>query len=153
MRQLPPWQPWVAIGGFAALLHFPWEMLQAPFYQNLAKAEHWAAVLECGHATLGDAGIALTAYGLTSLLRRDRLWLARSSSSAWAVYLLTGLLLTIVLEAINVYVLHRWSYSGHMPMVFGIGLTPLMQWLVLPALNLWLAGRHLGLGTAWTRTP
>jgi hypothetical protein len=142
----------VAIGGFAALLHFPWEMLQAPFYSGVAAAEHWQSVLECGRATLGDAGIALAAYGLTALFRRDRLWLAHSSSGAWAVYLLAGLLLTIVLEGINVYVLHRWSYSRHMPMVFGIGLTPLLQWLVLPPLNLWLARRHLGLGTTWTRT-
>jgi hypothetical protein len=33
-----------------------------------------------------------------------------------------------------------------MPTVFGIGLTPLIQWLVLPPVALWLAARHLGAG-------
>jgi len=144
VRHFRGWQPWAAVGGFAVLLHFPWEMLQAPFYQDLAAAEHWNSVLECGRATLGDAVIALTAYGSTAALHRDPLWLARPALGASATYLGAGLLLTMILEAVNVYVLHRWSYSPQMPTVLGIGLTPLLQWLVLPPLNLWLAARHLG---------
>jgi hypothetical protein len=134
------------------LLHFPWEILQAPFYQDLAGAEHWKSVLECGRATLGDAVIALTAYGSTAALHRDRLWLARPAFGASATYLAVGLLLTVIVEAVNVYVLRRWSYTPYMPTVLGLGLTPLLQWLVLPPLNVWLAARHLGF-TPTDRVP
>jgi len=34
-----------------------------------------------------------------------------------------------------------------LPFVLGIGIAPLVQWLVLPLLTLWLARRHLGAAT------
>jgi len=58
----------------------------------------------------------------------------------------TGLVVTAALEMCNVYVLHRWAYGVEMPRVFGVGITPLLQWLLLPPATLWLARRHLG----WT---
>jgi hypothetical protein len=53
-------------------------------------------------------------------------------------------------EWYNVYRVGNWGYTASMPLVFGIGLSPLLQWLVLPpvmvavyrALVLGLLGRH-----------
>jgi hypothetical protein len=108
-------QPWLAVAGFAPLLHFAWEMLQAPLYAGMAMSAHWTAVLECGRAT-----------------RR-----------AWAAYLATGLGLTLLIEAASVYWLGRWAYAPEMPKILGMGAMPLMQWLLLPPIVLWLAARHL----------
>src|SRR5687768_2354439 len=36
----PAWQPWVALAGFAFLVHFVWEMWQAPFYRTMLQADH-----------------------------------------------------------------------------------------------------------------
>jgi hypothetical protein len=35
-----------------------------------------------------------------------------------------------------------------MPVLAGIGLAPLLQWLVIPPCVLWLAARHLGVQAA-----
>ncbi|HEU5170087.1 MAG TPA: hypothetical protein VFU46_06100 [Gemmatimonadales bacterium] len=64
-----------------------------------------------------------------------------------ALFFVVGLLLTIVLEVINVYVRQEWSYATSMPTLGGIGLAPLLQRVALPPLTLWLARRHLGLQT------
>ena len=35
-------------------------------------------------------------------------------------------------EWYNVYRAGKWGYTASMPLIFGIGLSPLSQWLVLP---------------------
>ncbi|MEO7475251.1 MAG: hypothetical protein ABI860_10715 [Gemmatimonadales bacterium] len=141
----PWWQPWLALGLFAFLLHFVWEMLQVPLYARLGAARHWQAVLLCARATGGDVAMALASYGAAALWTHDRLWLSRSAGgSGRPICLATGLLTTVVLERLNVYVWQTWTYTPAMPTLFGIGLAPVLQWLVVPLLTLWLARRHLG---------
>jgi hypothetical protein len=53
-----------------------------------------------------------------------------------AFYLGAGLVITAVLEALNVYVWGRWAYTTRMPRAFGLGVGPLLQWLVVPPLTL-----------------
>jgi hypothetical protein len=52
-----------------------------------------------------------------------------------------GLAYTVFSEWYNVYQLHAWSYAASMPLVAGIGLTPLMQWLIVPILMIVLFRR------------
>lgn len=148
----PGWQPWAALALFAFLLNFVWEILQAPFYRGMVDGAHWAAVRTCTLATAGDVAILLVAYGLVAAAARDRWWLGDPTPARVAGFLAAGVIITIVLEALNVYGLGRWAYSPLMPVVFGIGLTPVLQWLVLPPVTLWLARRHLG-GAPGRRAP
>ncbi len=142
---LRPWQPWAALGGFALLLHFVWEMLQTPFFEGMAAAPHWSALLRCLRATGGDAVIALLAYAVAAAYAADRLWLANVGRAPFLIYLVVGLAITVLLEWINVHIRHSWTYAAEMPVVLGIGLAPVLQWLLLPPLTLWVARRHLGL--------
>lgn len=137
------WQPWAAVAGFASLLHFCWEMLQAPLYRGMTSTPHWEAIVQCAQATLGDVAIALAAYAATVPLWGGRWWLGGASRRCWLSLLGAGLALTIGFEVVNVYVRHRWAYGPAMPIVLGIGLTPLLQWTLLPPLTVWLARRHL----------
>lgn len=137
-------QPWAAVAGFAFLVHFVWEMWQAPMYRTMLQARHVEAVRVCTFATLGDAVIQLLAFGAAATAVRSRTWLARPSRRPMTVYLAAGLAMTVMLEWVNVYGLRRWAYAEHMPVVFGIGLAPLLQWIMIPPLVLWLAARHLG---------
>jgi hypothetical protein len=137
------WQPWGALAGFGLLLHFVWEMLQTPFYTGMSGAPHWDAVLQCGRATLGDVVIVLLSYGGVRLAVHTRLWLLGRWGWRLLLFLAIGLVITIGLEWLSVYRWHRWAYAPEMPLLFGIGVIPLVQWLVLPPLNLWLARRHL----------
>ncbi len=58
---------------------------------------------------------------------------------------MTGLAVTVAPEWLNVHVWRRWAYGEDMPVVLGVGLTPLLLWVIVPLLTLWLARRHLGL--------
>ena len=141
------WQPWAALAGFAFLLHFIWEVIQAPLYTGMADARHWDAVRTCGLASAGDVLVLVTAYAGVAVILRQSDWLALPTGRRVVAYLAIGLLLTFVLETVNVYVLQRWTYRQSMPVLFGIGVSPLMQWVVVPTLTLWLARRHLGLSS------
>ena len=61
------------------------------------------------------------------------------------LYLAVGLVVTLVFEVVNVYVAHRWSYASAMPLVLGIGLSPIAQWLIVPTVTLVLARRYVEL--------
>ncbi len=58
--------------------------------------------------------------------------------------LISPLGLVRYLEFVNVYWLGRWAYAERMPLVLGVGVTPLLQWVLVPPLPLWLARRYLG---------
>jgi hypothetical protein len=47
-----------------------------------------------------------------------------------------GLAYTVFSEWYNVYQVGSWAYSQRMPLMSGIGLSPLLQWLLLPIFTL-----------------
>jgi hypothetical protein len=142
---LAPWQPWAAIAGFAFLLHFAWEMLQFPLFAGMSRAPHGAATWMCLRATGGDVAIALVAFATGTAAARARTWIARPSRLPFLLYLGAGVVLTLAIEAASVHTWRRWSYAPSMPMLGGFALVPLLQWIVVPLLTLWLTRRHLGL--------
>lgn len=146
--RIPSWQPWTAVGLFALLLHFVWEMLQFPLFIGMSAAPHGEATRACLIATLGDAAIILIGYGCAAAVTRSRLWALRPGTAGIAVYLAVGLALALLAEYIAVRVLARWSYAPAMPTVLGIGLAPLLQWVVVPPLILWLVRTHVAGRTA-----
>jgi hypothetical protein len=104
---LRPAQPWAAVAGFGFLMHFVWEMWQAPMYRAMAQASHVAAVRLCTIAALGDAVIQLLAFAAAAIAAGSRTWLARPTRRPMIVYLITGLLITVALEWVNVHRLQR----------------------------------------------
>jgi hypothetical protein len=122
-------------------LHFAWEMWQIHFFANMADAPHAAAVLVCTQATFGDANIALFAYLAAAVSVRSIAWLGTPSAQALVVYLLTGMLITVLLEHLATEVWGRWHYNARMPRlpIVGTGLLPLMQWIVVPVLTVYIA--------------
>lgn len=142
---VPWWVPMSALASFSFLLHLLWEVLQVPLYTDMASMPHWPGVVVCVKATAGDVLIALTAYATVAAFRRTWHW--RASRIRVATYLAVGLAITVLLEALNVYVWHRWAYATSMPLVLGIGVTPLLQWSIVPSLALWLTQRHVAGGS------
>lgn len=138
------WQPWAALALFTFLLQFAWEMLQVPFYRGMSGMPHWEGVRTCTIATMGDVAIMLGAYAAVAVVTRDRWWLHAPSTRALVSLVVVGEVITIVVESLNVYLWGRWAYAPAMPIILGIGLMPLLQWLVLPLVTLWLTRRHLG---------
>lgn len=118
-------------------LHLVWEVGHVPFYTLWDEAGPayiaWAVV----HCTAGDGLIALGTYALASAASGTVMWPWRVMARGLVVLWASGLTWTAVSEWRHVQVLGSWAYAEAMPTVAGIGLTPLAQWVVVPALALW----------------
>ena len=133
---------------FALLLHFPWELIQAPLYEGMASAAHWDAVKRCARATLGDATIAVFAYAAVAAAARNRWWILRSKPRELVGFVALGLLVTAVIEILatrSPTPSWGWKYAEAMPLLPGleVGLAPIAQWTILPLLLIWFVGRQL----------
>lgn len=140
-------QPETNLLMFAVLLNYSWELTQAPLYQGLATAAYWTVVKGCARATLGDAFIMLVAYWSIAGIARNRWWFVRAARLPFVGFLGIGIVLTIVIERLALrssWSGWGWRYSEAMPLVpwLEIGLTPLLQWLTLPVVTLWLVRRQ-----------
>lgn len=129
---------------FAFLLNFVWEFLQAPLFEQLKDAAHWEAVKRCTIATIGDGVIMLVAFWCVALASSRR-WILEPTRSELLGFVAVGVVITIFLETLNTEYLMRWEYAPAMPIVplLDVGLSPLMQWIVLPPLVVWFVRRQL----------
>lgn len=141
MRVIMLWELALAIFLSAFFLHFVWEMWQIPLYAGMSEAGHWPAVIQCTRATVGDGFIALTAYSIAAIAAKNKLWLFQRSALNMTIYLISGLMITIFIEFLATTVYGRWQYSELMPVipVLYIGISPLLQWLFIPPISIWVA--------------
>lgn len=137
--------PELPLAGFGFLLHFVWEMLQVPWFTGMAEASHGSVVWLCVRATGGDVLILLASFWLSSIVCGHRQWLHTGDRQPAVILVITALAVTIILEWLATGPLSRWAYTDSMPVIplLGIGLAPLLQWLLLPPLIMWLTRRHL----------
>jgi hypothetical protein len=132
---------------FAFLVNYPWEFLQAPWYQAMSEMPHWEGVKFCSWAAVGDGLLAIVAFWAVALFR-SRGWLRRPTPGTIAGFTAIGLALTIAVEWLATDVWGRWSYGADMltmPLL-GTGLAPFLQWLLLPPLVVGIVARQLGRG-------
>ena len=118
-----------------------WEIGQLPFYTIWRDGSAREIIVAIAHCTAGDAIIALTALLLAIVCVGDRRWPHAGFGRVLMVAAALGLLYTVFSEWLNVINRKSWAYSILMPTVpwIGTGLTPLLQWLILPASCLSLA--------------
>lgn len=134
---------------FSVLLNLPWEFIQAPLFEHMADAVHWQATLLCLRAALGDGLMSVAAYLAAAILVRDRYWAIdrKLPGRALAAFIALPIVATIVIErlALAGIWMEGWSYSALMPVVpvIGVGLSPLVQWIVLPLAVFWLVRRQI----------
>lgn len=120
------------IFGVAIVLNYPWERAQAQLYLSPQGAD--IAWWQCFVASLVDGFFLLLMFGIGWVVCGDRAWFLRPGVKGYFIMLLSGVIFSISVEWVTVYLAHRWSYSERMPLVPGleIGLTPFGQMLVLP---------------------
>lgn len=137
--------PELPVAGFGLLTHFAWEMLQVPWFAGMVEASHGAVVWLCIQATGGDLVILVAGFWLASLVAGHRDWLVAGARLPALIVVLSGVTVTLIFEWLATGPLDRWTYADAMPVVplVGVGLAPLLQWLLLPPLILWLARRHI----------
>ena len=122
---------WVAL---TLSLNLVWEVAQLPFYSFAPSVGPLGIAWNVIHCTAGDVGISLLCFGVAALATRDFAWPVQRPWFGLGAALLVGLAWTVHSEWQNVYVRGAWAYAPSMPMVLGIGLLPLLQWLLLPPL-------------------
>lgn len=129
---------------FAFLLNLPWEIWQIPLFKGVASLTHWDGVIMCTRAAVGDAVIVLCAFWLVASVR-TRGWIRRPSAIALGTFVAAGLVATVVLEYWATGIGGRWEYAEAMPRLplLGTGLAPLLQWVVIPPLVVWLVRRQI----------
>lgn len=130
-RFLKPFLRWAVL---AFVLHGIWEVAQLPLYTLWDDPDRWRVTRYVLHCLAGDVLIAATTYLLTAIVFRDLDWSRRRPWPAGAFLLTVGLAFTVASEWYNVYVVGGWAYKDIMPLVAGIGLTPLLQWVIVPLL-------------------
>lgn len=142
------WLPEFNVVLFGLLLNYPWEFIQAPLFEGMAERPHWEAVTACTRAALGDALIMLFAYWGVAVLGRGRAWIAAPSWRDAVLLSSIGVSITVVIEwlALHGWWLAGWRYSALMPIIpgLGVGLVPVLQWVVLPPLVVAFVARQLG---------
>lgn len=122
-----------------------WEALHMPLYTLWETGTFGQIVLYGLHCTVGDVLIGTSALLAALLIFGDAGWPERGFGRVVAWAMLFGFAYTAGSEWYNVTVRASWAYTEAMPVVFGIGLTPLAQWIVVPGLSFWWARRGVDL--------
>jgi len=122
-----------------------WETAHLPLYTLWQTGSAGANIFAVVHCTLGDVLIALASLTIALILVGHCDWPARRFAKVAALTLVLGGGYTVFSEWLNVIVRRSWTYSSLMPIVslfgFAIGVSPLLQWVVVPILALYMARR------------
>ena len=127
--------------GFGNLV---WEFAHLPLYTIWRTGSRGDIVFAAVHCTGGDILIGTASLVLGLVLGGGGWPNARAAYLRVAVLTIGfGVAYTIFSEWLNVVVRKSWDYSSFMPIVPGmnVGLSPLLQWVVVPVAGFWLAGR------------
>ncbi|MFQ5567683.1 MAG: hypothetical protein ACE5EU_15130 [Paracoccaceae bacterium] len=124
--------------------HLAWEFAHLPLYTIWREGTAGETIFAALHCTGGDILIATSTLVLALLLAGaewpiDRVALRR-------VLMLTvafGVGYTIFSEWLNIVFREAWAYTELMPVmpVIDTGLTPLLQWIVVPTVGFWWVSR------------
>lgn len=131
--------PWLAG------LNLAWEAAHVRLYTLWYEAKPAYIAFSILHCTLGDVLIGLAALLVALIAGREGPPVRWRWRRIAAVTALAGAGYTIFSEWMNLIILRSWTYAESMPRLelagFEIGLTPLAQWLVVPPVALYFAGR------------
>ena len=124
-------------------LNLLWEIAQLPLYTLWEKSSLPSIAYAILHCTLGDVAIGTLALVFALIASRARAvetWRWRQV----ALFLVVPAVgYTVFSEWLNTVARAGWEYSALMPVVrflgLEIGLSPLLQWMVIPPLALSLA--------------
>ncbi len=111
------------------LLNLLWEVAHSMLYNwNISplKNDVYFYIPKILQATFADALIISGIFLLNCLFRKGCKWIFMPKRADYLLFISAGLISSIIIE-VNALSRGLWAYSQHMPLVFGIGLTPLIQ--------------------------
>jgi hypothetical protein len=119
--------------GAVAVGNLVWEALQLPLFELWRTASPAYLAFAALHCRVGDLLIGSASVGL-GIITTGRSWPSRGCARVATVTVGLGVAYTLFSEWLNVAVRRRWAYASAMPLVppFDTGLSPLLQWIVVP---------------------
>ncbi len=131
------------IMGLAFALNFLWEMAQMPLFKNMPL--NWETTFFCALASIADCIMVMILYLGFSLIYKNAFWFLQPSLLRVIFLITAGGLGAILAEKKHLF-LGNWAYSTYMPLVpvVDIGLSPLLQFMVLPLLIYYVASAIVG---------
>ncbi len=124
-----------------APVHLLWEFLHLPLYTLWDTGNASELLFAVTHCTGGDLLIAASALALAIILSGNRQWPEKHFLRVAMTAIVLGFLYTLFSEWLNVDIRRAWAYKESMPRLpmLGTGLTPALQWLMVPTLGFWFA--------------
>jgi hypothetical protein len=126
--------------GITVLANLVWEFAQMPLYTVWQAT--WGEIAFAGlHCLGGDLLIASASILAALIVLKAERWPEKRFRRVAAATMSFGLGYTAFSEWLNVSVRQIWAYSDLMPTVtpLEIGISPLVQWIVVPALAFFIA--------------
>ncbi|QEN06784.1 hypothetical protein EXM22_01795 [Oceanispirochaeta crateris] len=140
MKRLGEYLIWYSL--FSFVIFATWEWVQTPFFVDITNDLNtivWYRI----HCTIGDIMILFFSMMGTILIYRKISWIYKPEKKHYITVLFLGSCYTLISEYRNVHKLQSWDYSALMPEIFGIGLVPIFQWILLPPLILYIISRFI----------
>lgn len=122
---------------WTSLLNLFWEVLQLPLYTIWTNSSGRDIAFAVVHCTVGDVMITTINLVAAVLLAGKKEWPDRRYRAVALATIFFGLTYTIYSEWNNTVVTRSWAYAAAMPQIWGIGLSPLAQWIVIPGFVFW----------------
>ncbi len=117
----------------AFLLNFAWELIQIPLYRNSSyDIDH---ILFCALASIADAIMVLLIYLGLATIFKDPFWVKHLRLTRIVIVVLIGGTGAVLSEMRHLS-LGSWAYDDSMPVLpfFNAGISPLLQFMILPVL-------------------
>ena len=120
--------------GVTAVANLMWEAFHLPLYTIWTSGSLQEQAFAVLHCTVGDVLIALAALAVALITVGTKVWPVEHHRPVLLVALVVGVAYTVFSEWYNIVVRANWAYSSLMPVVplINTGLSPLLQWLVIP---------------------
>ena len=121
--------------GVAFALNFVWENLHSPLYlsNTIGMNSHLLLML---YASLIDSFFIFLAFILVSIINKNVGW----KLSVKKLVLFSSILFFVsFIVEVKALITGRWVYSGSMPLIFGIGISPLIQLVITGTSSLTIA--------------
>ena len=125
---------------FGFIINLFWEIVQMPLFTSYQEATFLGINTACIQASAGDAVMIVVSFWILAILFKSREWIYQLNTFRIGLFLIPGLVFTIIAEHLAIGPLGRWEYGNLMPVLpfFGTGVVPIIQWMVIPALVLWV---------------
>jgi hypothetical protein len=139
----PQWRPIRRFLCGAAVGNLLWEAAHVPLYTLWLTGSLSSIVYSVLHCTAGDVLIATISLALALACFGRNGWPLHRYRTVAIATILAALCYTVFSEWLNVEVRGAWAYRDLMPRLpmLGTGLTPTLQWIVVPAVAFWWARR------------